>query len=123
MDAQTAESGWIIPYVVVALGAFGTVLASFFRGLRSPDKTHQKILTAEIADTEAVANKIVRDLGPKLERVLVGGSERDHKIDDILDKLRNIETEQEIARRSREEVARQLLEHRQNDRWRRSPNE
>jgi predicted aconitase len=81
MDANSAEpTSWIIQFGIVAFGAIGVTLASFFKGLRSPEKPDHKILTAEIADTTAVAAKIVAELTPPIRDMREAATKRDEKL-------------------------------------------
>jgi type I site-specific restriction-modification system R (restriction) subunit len=112
-------------FAIVALGGMGTALYSFMSGLRSKEKPERRVIeAAEITDTSALAtkltDKITDILRADLMEMFKSGAARDAKIDTILEKLKRIEDEQEIARRARDEVQRQLLERRENDRWRMS---
>ncbi len=109
MEPSPADPKDLLYWLGIAASVVGAVIASFWKGIRSPDKPERRVIeAASIVDTIALATRIVADIKPELQNLARSGADRDRKIDEALEKLERLERKEEVAREAREEVARQL---------------
>lgn len=112
--AAEGDSSWIVTTLGIGIASAALAIRQFFLGCKEANRIGQHIIVeaGEIADMEDV-RKLARDFGPALEklaRIDMNTAASAAHIDEILEKIGEMERTAEVAKMVRDEVARTLIE-------------